>query len=275
MAIDAQKKTYFLMAGMAKHSIIRCQDLSIGYQNKKKAAVIASGIDFSITQGTLVSLVGSNGIGKSTLLKSLTAMLPTLSGSLQVDGIEIKDYSPLALATKLSVVLTQAPTSKSLTVLELVSLGRQPHTNWMGSLSQNDKEIIYQALEDTDLADLKNKNCFELSDGQLQRVYIARALAQDTPLIVLDEPTTHLDLYHRASVVTLLKRLTQEKNKTILFSTHEIDLAIDISDKMLVMTPQKIIFDSPHNLIEQGSFNLLFPNDVVVFDKKTGRFSVS
>ena len=263
------------MAGMAKHSIIRCQDLSIGYQNKKKAAVIASGIDFSITQGTLVSLVGSNGIGKSTLLKSLTAMLPTLSGSLQVDGIEIKDYSPLALATKLSVVLTQAPASKSLTVLELVSLGRQPHTNWMGSLSHNDKEIIYKALEDTDLADLKNKNCFKLSDGQLQRVYIARALAQDTPLIVLDEPTTHLDLYHRASVVTLLKRLTQEKNKTILFSTHEIDLAIDISDKMLVMTPQKIIFDSPHNLIEQGSFNLLFPNDVVVFDKKTGRFSVS
>ena len=275
IASGAQKKTYLLITGRAKHSIIRCQDLSVGYQNKKKAAVIASGIDFSITQGTLVSLVGSNGIGKSTLLKSLTAMLPTLSGSLQVDGIEIKDYSPLALATKLSGVLTQAPASKSLTVLELVSLGRQPHTNWMGSLSQNDKEIIYKALEDTDLADLKNKNCFKLSDGQLQRVYIARALAQDTPLIVLDEPTTHLDLYHRASIVTLLKRLTQEKNKTILFSTHEIDLAIDISDKMLVMTPQKIIFDSPQNLIEQGTFNLLFPNDVVVFDKKTGRFSVS
>ena len=263
------------MDSFSQHTVINCQDLSIGYQNKKKVAVIASAVGFSITQGTLVALVGSNGIGKSTLLKSLTAMLPPLSGSLQIDAKEITAYSSLELSSKLSVVLTEAPASKNLTVLELVSLGRQPHTNWMGKLTKNDKDIIQQALEDTDLASLKNKNCFELSDGQLQRVYIARALAQDTPLIVLDEPTTHLDVYHRASVVTLLKRLTQEKNKTILFSTHEIDLAIDISDKMLVMTSQKIIFDSPHNLIEQGSFNLLFPNDVVVFDKKTGRFSVS
>ena len=263
------------MDSLSQHTVISCQDLSIGYQNKKKVAVIASAINFSITQGTLVALVGSNGIGKSTLLKSLTAMLPPLSGSLQIDAKEITAYSSLELSSKLSVVLTEAPASKNLTVLELVSLGRQPHTNWMGKLTQNDKDIIQQALEDTDLDSLKNKNCFELSDGQLQRVYIARALAQDTPLIILDEPTTHLDLYHRAAIVKLLKKLTVEKNKTILFSTHEIDLAIQISDKMLVMTPQNIAFDSPCNLIKQGAFDVLFPNEIVVFDKKTGRFSVT
>jgi len=263
------------MDSLSQHTVISCHDLSIGYQNKKKVAVIASTINFSINQGTLVALVGSNGIGKSTLLKSLTAMLAPLSGSLQIDAKEITAYSALELSSKLSVVLTEAPASKNLTVLELVSLGRQPHTNWMGKLTQNDKDIIQQALEDTDLASLKNKNCFELSDGQLQRVYIARALAQDTPLIILDEPTTHLDLYHRAAIVKLLKKLTVEKNKTILFSTHEIDLAIQISDKMLVMTPQKIAFDSPCNLIEQGAFDVLFPNEIVVFDKKTGRFSVT
>ena len=263
------------MSSLSQHTVIKCEDLCIGYQNKKKTSVIASAINFSITQGTLVALVGSNGIGKSTLLKSLTAMLPTLSGSLQIDAKEITAYSALALSNKLSVVLTEAPASKNLTVQELVSLGRQPHTNWMGSLTQNDKHIIQQALEDTDLASLKYKNCFELSDGQLQRAYIARALAQDTPLIILDEPTTHLDLYHRAAIVKLLKKLTLEKNKTILFSTHEIDLAIQISDKMLVMTPQNIAFDSPCKLIEQGAFDVLFPNEIVVFDKKTGRFSVT
>jgi len=263
------------MNSLSQHTVINCRDLSIGYKNKKKVAVIASTINFSINQGTLVALVGSNGIGKSTLLKSLTAMLAPLSGSLQIDAKEITAYSALELSSKLSVVLTEAPASKNLTVLELVSLGRQPHTNWMGKLTQNDKDIIQQALEDTDLDSLKNKNCFELSDGQLQRVYIARALAQDTPLIILDEPTTHLDLYHRAAIVKLLKKLTVEKNKTILFSTHEIDLAIQISDKMLVMTPQKIAFDSPCNLIEQGAFDVLFPNEIVVFDKKTGRFSVT
>jgi iron complex transport system ATP-binding protein len=275
MVIGAQKKTYFLMAPLSQHTVIKCQDLAIGYKSKKKASVIANAIHFSITQGTLVALVGSNGIGKSTLLKTLTAMLPTLSGSLQIDAKEITDYSALALSNKLSVVLTEAPASKNLTVQELVSLGRQPHTNWMGSLTQKDKNCIQQALEDTDLASLKNKNCFELSDGQLQRVYIARALAQDTPLIILDEPTTHLDLYHRASIVKLLKKLTLEKNKTILFSTHEIDLAIQISDKMLVMTPNNIAFESPCNLIEKGAFDDLFPNEIVVFDKKTGRFSIT
>jgi iron complex transport system ATP-binding protein len=257
------------------HTVITTQNLSIGYRSTKKEAIIAANINFSIQEGTLVAMVGSNGIGKSTLLKTLTAMLPALSGRIQIKGKETTAYNPLALASQLSVVLTESPASKNLTVAELVSLGRQPHTDWMGRLTAQDKIIIQDALDATDIAALAHRNCFELSDGQLQRAYIARALAQDTPLIILDEPTTHLDLYHRAAIVKLLKKLTAEKNKTILFSTHEIDLAIQITDKMLVMTPEHIAFDSPCNLIEQGAFDALFPNEIVVFDKLTGRFSVT
>tara|TARA_B100000795_G_scaffold58665_1_gene39035 strand:+ start:9139 stop:9930 length:792 start_codon:yes stop_codon:yes gene_type:complete len=263
------------MAMKTKHTVISCQDLSIGYHSKKKTTLIAKDISFSIAEGTLVAMVGSNGIGKSTLIKTLTAMLPAISGSIQIKGKKTTAYSTLERSSKLSVVLTEAPASKNLSVIELVSLGRQPHTNWMGTLSRQDKDKIHEALNDTDLTALAHRNCFELSDGQLQRAYIARALAQDTPLIILDEPTTHLDLYHRASIVKLLKKLTEEKNKTIVYSTHEIDLAIQISDKMLVMTPNQIAFDTPCNLIEQGAFDILFPNEIVVFDKKTGRFSVT
>lgn len=263
------------MATEKLHPVISTQDLSIGYRSRKKEAIIVANINFSISEGTLVAMVGSNGIGKSTLLKTLTSMLPALSGSIQIKGKETTAYNPLALASQLSVVLTESPASKNLTVAELVSLGRQPHTDWMGRLTAQDKIIIQDALDATDIAALAHRNCFELSDGQLQRAYIARALAQDTPLIILDEPTTHLDLYHRAAIVKLLKRLTAEKNKTILFSTHEIDLAIQITDKMLVITPEHIAFDSPCNLIEQGAFDALFPNEIVVFDKKTGRFSVT
>ena len=263
------------MAAKLLHTVITAKDLSIGYAHKKKKTVVANDINFSIKQGTLVAMVGSNGIGKSTLLKTLTNMLPPLQGSIYIQEKEITSYTSLALASQLSVVLTETLASKNLTVLEMVSLGRQPHTNWMGTLTANDKESIQEALVATDIQALAHRNCFELSDGQLQRAYIARALAQDTPLIILDEPTTHLDLYHRASIVKLLKKLAVEKNKTILFSTHEIDLAIQITDKMLVLTPNKISFDSPCKLIEQGAFDALFPNEIVVFDKKTGRFSVT
>lgn len=257
------------------HNVIIAQNLSIGYRNKKKQSVIASGIDFKISEGSLVAIVGSNGIGKSTLLKTLTNILPPLEGKIAIQDKALQSYSSLALASKLSVVLTETVASKNLTVHEMVSLGRQPHTNWMGKLTAQDHTIIAEALQDTDMQNLAHRSCFELSDGQLQRAYIARALAQDTPLIILDEPTTHLDLYHRASIVKLLKKLAVDKNKTILFSTHEIDLAIQITDKMLVMTKDNLVFDTPRKLIEQGAFDALFPNEIVVFDKKTGRFSVT
>jgi iron complex transport system ATP-binding protein len=145
----------------------------------------------------------------------------------------------------------------------------------MGTLTEKDTKAIRFALEATETDTLAQRKCFELSDGQLQRVYIARALAQDTPVILLDEPTTHLDLYHRAYVLKLLKKLASETGKCILYSTHEIDLAIQLSDKMVVMTPEVTHFDEPCRLIESGKFDVLFPKETIHFDSKTGRFTIN
>lgn len=262
------------MASEKYTTVLEASEVSVGYSSKKKAIAIAEAISFSIAEGELVALVGSNGIGKSTLLRTLASMQPELKGTVSLKGKNLNEYTMLQLATELSIVLTEAPASQNLTVLELVTLGRQPHTNWMGSLSEEDVKIIQNALLVTNTETLAQRKCFELSDGQLQRVYIARALAQDTPLILLDEPTTHLDLYHRASVLKLLKKLTKETKKTILFSTHEIDLAIQLADKILVMTPEITYFDTPKNLIEAKRFEVLFPKDTIQFDAKTGRFTV-
>jgi len=257
-----------------KNIILKANDLSIGYFNKKKPILISQNIHFSLAEGELVSVVGANGIGKSTLLRTLVGLQTQLNGSIELNRRSLKEYTIIQLASELSLVLTETPASQNLSVLELISLGRQPHTNWMGQLSEVDKKAIQYALEATNTESLAKRKCFELSDGQLQLVYIARALAQDTPLIILDEPTTHLDIYHRAYILKLLKDLAKETNKTILFSTHEIDLAIQLSDKMIVMAPSKTYFDEPCNLINHGRFDELFPKETISFDAKIGRFIV-
>lgn len=236
--------------------------------------VVASGIGFSLEKNELVALVGANGIGKSTLLRTLCKMQEALSGTIILNEVSLKNYSFQQLAENLSVVLTEVPASKNLTVAELVALGRQPYTNWIGNLTDTDKNHIVEALKSTEIYELKDRKCYELSDGQLQRVLIARALAQDTPLIILDEPTTHLDIYHRASILKLLKTLCKSTQKTILFSTHEIDLAIQLCDKIIVMTPEKTHFNSPEKLIEDNCFSTLFPKNLINFDKNTAQFRI-
>ena len=186
----------------------------------------------------------------------------------------LENYSNIDLAKTLSLVLTEAVSSKNLTIYELVALGRQPYTNWVGNLSEVDKDIVNRAISQTNISDLKDKKCFELSDGQLQKAMIARALAQDTAVIILDEPTTHLDMYHKAYILKLLQKLVKETGKTILFSSHEIDLAIQLCDKMVVLTPKGVVSDTPSNLIARGTFNDLFPKDLIAFDEITGSFRV-
>ncbi len=257
-----------------KNTILKTENLTIGYTSKKEDTVIASNINLELHQGELIGLVGANGIGKSTLLRTLTNVQEVISGSITINSKNLKDYNALDLAKALSLVLTESITSKNLSVFELVALGRQPYTNWVGTISEADISIVNTALSQTNLTDLKDKKCYELSDGQLQKVMIARALAQDTSIIILDEPTTHLDMYHKAYVLKLLQRLAKETNKTILFSSHEIDLAIQLCDTLIVMTKDGIITDTPKNLIKQGAFNSLFPEDLIVFDEGTGSFRV-
>lgn len=257
-----------------QHIILQTKDLSIGYQSKKTETIVASNINIALKKGQLIGLVGANGVGKSTLLRTLTNVQPRLSGSIYLNENALENYTNIDLAKTMSLVLTEQIASKNLSVFELIALARQPYTNWVGNLSTKDVEIINKAILQTNIEDLKHKKCFELSDGQLQKVMITRALAQDTDLIILDEPTTHLDMYHKAYILKLLQKLVKETGKTILFSSHEIDLAIQLCDTMVVITENKVISNSPCKLIEQGTFDTLFPKDLIAFDKKTGSFRV-
>jgi iron complex transport system ATP-binding protein len=258
-----------------KNIILNTENLSVGYKTKKKDIVVASNINFELEQGQLIGLVGANGIGKSTLLRTLIKVQPSLTGSIFLNKKNLKETSTIDLAKQLSIVLTEQLTSKNLSVIDLVALGRHPYTNWIGNLTEEDRQKVDEAISLVNISELKDKRCYELSDGQLQKVMISRALAQDTDIIVLDEPTTHLDMYHKAYILKLLQKLTKETGKTILFSSHEIDLAIQLCDTMIVMTNDNIICDQPCNLIEKGVFNSLFPKDMIAFDTKTGSFKIT
>jgi iron complex transport system ATP-binding protein len=241
--------------------ILATTNLHIGYTTKRGVHTIASNLNVSLASGRLISLVGANGIGKSTLLRTLTGIQRPLEGT-------------VLLSNKIVSLYEKLPPS-NLTVFELIALGRQPYTNWLGRLSKEDHLKINEAIALTQIGHLVDQKHYEISDGQLQIVLIARALAQDTPLIILDEPTTHLDLFHKVSVFKLLKKLSQETGKCILFSTHDIELAIQLSDEMIVMTPEEVVQDQPCNLISQGVFDTLFNDASIRFDGTKGTFIIT
>lgn len=252
------------------HTVITVKNLAIGYKN----TVVANQINFNSLSGELIGIVGINGIGKSTLLRTLGQLQPSLSGDIFVNNTPLKELNAVALATEISIVLTEPIASKNLTVKELIALGRQPYTNWIGNLTENDTSKISEAIQMLQLENFVDKKCYELSDGQLQRVMIARAIAQDTSIILMDEPTTHLDLYHKVQILKLLKFITEQTGKTILFTSHEIEMVIQLCDKMLLLNETTNFFGEPCQLIEKGAFDNLFPKDAVSFDSTTGSFRI-
>ncbi|WP_294822518.1 ABC transporter ATP-binding protein [uncultured Flavobacterium sp.] len=260
---------------MEKHrKILATENMSIGYPSGKGNTVIARDIAISLGYGSLTALIGENGVGKSTLLRTLTGIQPPLSGSIRLDDKNLLSYTTKELAQNLSIVLTERLPASNLTVFELVALGRQPYTNWLGLLSGEDTAQVENALQHTQIEHLSNKKIHEISDGQFQKALIARALAQDTPLIILDEPTTHLDLLHKANLLRLLKRLASEAGKCILYSTHDIDLALQVSDGIIVMANGKAVQGTPQELISQNVFDTLFDDPYIVFDAAKGVFSI-
>lgn len=259
----------------ASEHIINTSNLSIGYTSKKHVDTIASDLNIQLKPGNLVCLLGKNGIGKSTLLRTLTKVQPVLAGEVLINGENIEDLSTTDLAKILSLVLTERLPDSSLTVYELVALGRQPFTNWIGYLTTKDLKIIQAAFEQTNTQHLMNRKCFELSDGQLQKVMVARALAQDTPIIVLDEPTAHLDLHHTINTFSLLKNLAKNFNKTIIVSTHEANLAFQLADELWLMTPTKFIAGKTADLIENNDLSLLFDSELISFDKTLKQFVIN
>ncbi len=254
--------------------VIHTQQLSIGYQHKKDNICVGFDINLTLNSGQLISMVGANGAGKSTLIRTLGGLQKPLSGHIFLENKNLTEFSATQIAQKLSLVLTEKLPPSQLTVYELIALGRQPYTNWLGDLSQDDHQKIELAIECTQIDHLRHKKYHEISDGQLQTVMIARALAQDTDLIILDEPSTHLDWLHKISLLRLLKKLSQETQKCILFSTHDLDMALEYSDQMIVLTQQKSHQNTPDQLIAQGIFSELFPKDQVTFDPTNKKFLI-
>jgi len=256
------------------NTVLKTENLSIGYRKKNEQQIVASGINIEVYPGELVAVIGVNGSGKSTLLKTLSGIIQNIDGEIFIDKNKLSNIEPDKLSKDVSLVLTEQMLSKNLSVIELVALGRQPYTNWIGRLTKNDLKKIMHAIQLVNIEDIKNKKCHELSDGQFQKVLIARALAQDTSLIILDEPTTHLDLYHKAYVLKLLQKLSKETNKAILFASHEINLALQLCDKLLILKDKKALFGTPAELIKTDVLSNLFPKQLIHFDKESSSFKI-
>lgn len=229
---------------------ISTNKLCIGYGE----AVIQRDLTFSLQKGEMVCMLGANGCGKSTLLRTLAGLQPALSG----------EYTR-SDAKHIALVLTERLSMENTTVHDVVAMGRYPYTSFLGGLSDEDEAIIAQALTQVGFADTKvGETMFNAhSDGEKQRILIAKAIAQQTPIILLDEPTAHLDLPHRILILRLLRQLAHEQGKTVLISTHELDLALALSDRILLMTPKKgIQLDTAENLKKTDAFTSAFGMDI-------------
>ncbi len=263
------------MALSSPAPLLTAADLVVGYAAKKTPHPVAGPLQLALWPGELVCLLGPNGAGKSTLLRTLASLQPPLGGQLAVGGQQLAALSAPERARQLSIVLTDRIDAGNLTVRELVRLGRHPHTGWLGSLSAHDEAQVQAALEATGTAAFAPRPVGELSDGERQKVLLARALAQDTPVVLLDEPTAHLDLPNRVALMRLLHRLARQTGKAILLSTHELDLALQAADRVwLLPATGALRTGTPEDLVLSGDFAAAFVHEGLAFDAATGTFAL-
>jgi iron complex transport system ATP-binding protein len=259
-----------------RYPILNADELSLGYRKGSNINVIAENISFSLERGKLTCLLGPNGVGKSTLIKTVMGQIPALKNHIYLDNKPTDTFSIKELSKRIAVVLTEKINSSNLTVEQIVALGRIPHTGWMGNLSEKDQEKVKQAINATHINYIHDRPLSELSDGQLQKVMIARALAQDGEILILDEPTAHLDLINRFEIMHLLRNIAKQENKAVLVVTHDLDIAIDTADEFwLMQCGMPLVCGSPEDLILQGSIDLLLPNETLHFDKSVGKVQES
>ena len=258
-----------------KQNTIHIKNLSIGYPGKGEVKVVAGHINAGINSGELTCLLGANGIGKSTLLRTLSAFQPKLSGEIFIQGKEIEQYKDKELSMAISVVLTEKCEVRNMTVTELVGLGRTPYTGFWGTLDEDDKRIVERSISLVKIEKLADRMVHTLSDGERQKVMIAKALAQETPIIFLDEPTAFLDFPSKVEMMQLLHRLSRQTNKTIFLSTHDLELALQIADKIWLMDKMNgVIIGTPEDLSLNGSLSAFFAHKGIIFDIETGLFRV-
>lgn len=251
--------------------------LSIGYTTRKGTKVIALGIDAAIRRGELTCLLGPNGVGKSTLLRTLAGFQPKLAGTIRIKTsddrrVETSELSDRQMSRLVSVVLTERPDIRNMTVRELVGLGRSPYTGFWGVLQDEDYHIVDESIEAVGIHELARRNIDKLSDGERQKVMIAKALAQQTPIILLDEPTAFLDFPSKVEVMQLLKRLAREMQKTIFLSTHDLELALQLADTVWLMEREGLSIGSPRMLADGGQLSRFVEREGIEFD--TERLSV-
>lgn len=261
---------------MEKHPLLKVKNLLVGYKaGSEHEKCVAGPIDAEMCAGELICLLGPNGAGKSTFLRTVAGLQDALKGLVELDGENLTKLRPAQIAKKLSLVLTDSVKSGNLDVYSLVSLGRYPYSGWLGRLTAEDKRIIQWAIESTHVEMFLNRKVSQLSDGECQKVMLARALAQDTPLIILDEPTAHLDLPSRIELMRLLHQLARKTNKAILISTHELDLALQVADKIWLLKKNGALESGvPEDLVLNGTFESAFDKAGVIFDKSTGTFNI-
>ena len=246
--------------------ILKTENLTIGYGNK----AVQRNLNLEASPRDLICLTGTNGSGKSTLLRTLAGLQPALDGKVFIANHDIASLNVHQRSTLFSLVLTDDIDIDRLTVRELVAMGRFPYTNWAGALSHNDHEIIDKALADVHLSHKADALINHISDGEKQRAVIAKALTQDTPLVLLDEPTAHLDLPNRIEIMLLLRHLSVSTGKSFILSTHELDLALQMADRIWLMTPAGVEIGLPEDLMLSGSFQSAFGSDSFSFDPIDG-----
>lgn len=255
---------------------IKIENLVTGYHSKRGDKVVARNLNGELRTGQFTSLLGPNGAGKSTLLKTLSAMLPPLGGTVLINGRDMASMSSMELARHIGVVLTDKLMISNMTVRELVSLGRSPYTGFWGKLSSDDIRIVNSSIAQVHLEELSHRMIQTLSDGERQKVMIAKSLAQTAPIMFLDEPTAFLDYPSKVEILRLLLRLTRETSLTVFLSTHDLELALQISDEVWLIDKQLgVTIGCPEDLALNGVLDRYFKRDGVEFDADTGLFRIS
>ncbi|MEN1801626.1 ABC transporter ATP-binding protein [Clostridioides difficile] len=252
--------------------MLKTNNLSVGYNNK----VVISNINVEVKNGEILCLLGSNGAGKTTLLRSLSKLISPIKGEIYLNGVNINCISRKALSKKMALVLTNRLLGDLMTVQDIVNIGRYPYTGFFGSLSKKDLIMVDEALESVDALHLKKRYFDELSDGEKQKVLVARALVQEPEIIILDEPTTHLDIKHRLELINILKKLSKEKSISVILSLHEIDIALKSCDKVALIKNNKVIaYGQPEDVVDEDIINSLYELDDKNFNSLLGSVEIS
>lgn len=250
--------------------MFKVRQLSAGYKAKKKYFDVLKEVSFDVQSGELICLMGPNGAGKSTLLRCISGLQDFRSGKILIEEQPIKSLSAGEMSGKLAVVLTEQVAASHITVRELIAMGRYPHLSWLLKFKEQDKEVITKTASDCGIANLLDHDVQSLSDGQRQKVFIARALAQESSILVLDEPTSHLDLNNRVEIISLLKRISRKDGKAVIMATHELDLALQMADRLLLLNSRGELFQGiPEDLVLNGKIDDVFA--FKGYDLKTGK----